>query len=81
MRMLQSAFLLLVPILAACSHADHATSPAQIGIATPDQPAIVGGGTSQSTKAPLEVPVPSTAVPRATDAGAQNHEGGELTVQ
>jgi hypothetical protein len=67
--------------LAACSHADHATTPAQIGIASPGQPAVIGDGATQATKAPMEVPVPSTAVPRATDAGAENHEGGELTVE
>jgi hypothetical protein len=37
----------------------------------PDQP----GPSQASLQAPMQMPVPAPAVPRATDAGAQNEAG------
>ena len=64
-------------LLAGCGPHDHATSPAQLGIATPDHPVINPARLEQPSGTPMQVQVPTPAVGRATDAGA-NDEGGRI---
>ncbi len=66
--------------LAGCGPHDTATSPAQLGIATPGHPVIDPARLEAPPGAPMELPVPTPAVPRATDAGA-NDEGGAIEPQ
>jgi hypothetical protein len=63
--------------IAACSHADPAISPGQLGIATPAHPVSNTARLEAMPGEPMEMPVPSPAVPRATDAGS-NDEGAPL---